>query len=523
MNPDRGSDLLSRFWSQRSLRILDVSGEASHEELLSGARAIAHELLGRSNHLRGERVGIFTAPGRSFVQALFGILDAGGVAVVLSPLHPEAETEYFLMDAGVHRVLVDDHSRPICGRRAIHVPSLVHAGSPHALLPTLHADRPALQLYTSGTTARPKGAVLSHGNISLQQQLVGDAWGFQEGDVLLHTLPLHHMHGLCIALLTAIGKGASVCMQRFSANEVWDALKAATVFMGVPTMYAKLFEAYDRADAATKASWQEHARALRLATSGSAALPVPIAERWAALTGTIPLERFGMTEIGVGISNPLDGERIAGTVGFPLPSVEIRIVDEQGAAANEGALLIRGPSVFLGYHVREASDASARATDTSSHAGTSSDQGTSLAEGTSIADVRDADGWFHTGDTVARDADGRVRILGRSSVDILKSGGYKLSALEIEDALRRLPGVEDAAVVGLADPIWGQRVVGCVIVSQHRDAPIRSTETIRAALAPLLASYKIPKDIVFIEEFPRNPMGKVIKPELIRLLLQRAT
>jgi malonyl-CoA/methylmalonyl-CoA synthetase len=502
---DRGSDVLSRFWAERTLRITDAQGEATHGELLAGARAITAELLNDRAHLCGERVGIFAAPGRNFVQALFGVLDAGGVAIVLSALHPEAETAYFLSDASVHRVLVDELDRPICGRQALHIPSL--ARLPRTTRPpTLQADAAALQLYTSGTTARPKGAVLSHGNISLQQQLVGDAWGFQRSDTLLHTLPLHHMHGLCIALLTAMGKGAHVQMQRFGANDVWSALQDATVFMGVPTMYAKLFEAYDRADPMTQQRWQEHARALRLATSGSAALPVPLAERWAALTGTIPLERFGMTEIGVGISNPLLGERVAGSVGFPLPSVEIRIVDDHGAEASEGALLVRGPSVFVGYHERSAG------ADTPAL----------------VRDARDPDGWFHTGDTVARAQDGRVRILGRSSIDILKRGGYKLSALEIEDALRRLPGIEDAAVVGLPDATWGQHVVACIKQNVTDDANSggdsqRRANEVRDALMPLLATYKIPQEFVFLDDFPRNPMGKVVKPELILKLVKQPT
>lgn len=335
----------------------------------------------------------------------------------------------------------------------------------------------------SGTTSRPKGAVLSHRNLAVQQRLLGEAWGFTERDVLLHTLPLHHMHGLCIALFTALGCGGTVRMQPFDAAQVWSEMRGATAFMGVPTMYAKLFEAFDRAPTEQQAQWAANARNLRLATSGSAALPVPLAERWHALTGTIPLERFGMTEIGVGISNPLPGERLAGSIGFPLHSVETRVVDEHGNDTDVGQLWIRGPSVFIGYHNRD-------------NSGTF------------------ANGWFPTGDTVSRDASGRFRILGRTSTDIFKTGGYKVSALEIEDVLRRHPGVRDAAVVGTPDPIWGDRLIACLVGESLPNAA-----TLKAFLAEHLAPYKVPKQFLVFAAFPRTPMGKVMKSELARQLV----
>jgi malonyl-CoA/methylmalonyl-CoA synthetase len=258
-------------------------------------------------------------------------------------------------------------------------------------------------------------------------------------------------------------------------------------------MYQKLFEAFDAADAQTQARWAENARALRLATSGSAALPVTLAARWKALTGTIPLERFGMTEIGVGMSNPRDpAARRPGSVGPALPSVESRIIDDHGndSDTGPGELLIRGPSLFQGYWQRE--------------------------EATTAAF---RDGWFRTGDIAERAPDGYVRLLGRTSVDILKSGGYKLSALEIEEALRENPAIAEVAVVGLPDETWGERVVAVVVPAPGGEAQC-APEALRSWAKERMAHYKVPREVVMVSALPRNPLGKVVKPELIRSLLE---
>ena len=302
------------------------------------------------------------------------------------------------------------------------------------------------------------------------------------------------MHGLAIALLTALGAGATTRMHAaFDARAIWDDMKNATVFMGVPAMYHRLFAAFDAATDDERARWPLHARALRLATSGSAALPVSLAERWRALTGNIPLERFGMTEIGVGITNRLDGERFPGCVGFPLPTVETRIVGEDGRDADTGELWIRGPSVFAGYHRR--------------------DDETKRAFGGEPENA-----WFRTGDTVTRDASlagAPFKILGRTSVDILKSGGYKLSALEIEEALREHPAVGEVAVVGVPDEAWGDRVVACVVRRGACD-----DVALKAHVRERLASYKVPKDVIFVHDLPKNALGKVVKPDLAARIRQ---
>lgn len=509
------STLMSR-WLERaddpSPAIADDAGDHSYASVVAGSLAVARALLATDGAKAGDRFALLAEPGAAFVHGFFGILLAGGSVIVLSPLHPAPETAYFAKDGGVRVALV---TPTLAAHAAALDPSTVTridleeigrrgSLSPEELARLADAARaidersPALQLYTSGTTGKPKGAIITHENLAVQQRLVGEAWGFGPGDRLLHTLPLHHMHGLAIALLTALGARAATRLTTFDARASWEAMESATVFMGVPAMYQRLLAAFDDADANTRARWGRNARALRLATSGSAALPVTLAERWRAITGAIPLERFGMTEIGVGLTNPLDGERRAGCVGLPLPTVETRIVRDDGQDAGDGEsgeLWIRGPSVFAGYHERP--------------------------EETARAFVSDPSGlpWFRTGDTVTRDdasAGKPFRILGRTSVDILKSGGYKLSALEIEETLREHPSVGEAAVVGVPDDAWGDRVVACVVLRQG--AEICDAAALRAFVRSRLAPYKVPKDIVFRADLPRNALGKVVKPTLVALL-----
>jgi malonyl-CoA/methylmalonyl-CoA synthetase len=478
-------DLVSSLCGRAGVAPCEREPRRTYGDVIAAAERIRGALLRGRSSLEGGRVAVLAVPGESFIAALFAVVSAGGCALVLSTLHPVAETTYFCADAEVETILVSAELAPrvqtLVGHRIVTIEEArTHAPAPAA------ATRPsdaALQLYTSGTTGKPKGAVLTHENLAVQQALVGEAWGWSSDDVLVHALPLHHMHGLAIALLTAIGAGASVqFVHPFDAARVWDAMERATVFMAVPTMYNKLFAALDAADAPTRARWEKSASKLRLATSGSAALPVTLGQRWREITGAYPLERFGMTEIGVGCSNPLVGERRPGTVGMPLPTVGMRIVDDE--------LWISGPSVFSGYWKRESATAEAFV-------------------------IEDGTRWFRTGDTVARDADGYVRILGRTSVDILKSGGYKLSALEIEEALREHPGIAEVAVVGLPDETWGEKVVACVV--PRAGAAIEEDE-VRAFCKNLLAPYKVPRKVIAMTELPRNALGKVMKPELVKKL-----
>jgi len=279
----------------------------------------------------------------------------------------------------------------------------------------------------------------------------------------------------------------------FDAAATWEAMCEATVFMAVPTIHAKLFAAFDSADAQKQARWSRGACTLRLVTSGSAALPQAVGERWRSMTGAYPLERFGMTEIGVGSANPLAPHlRRPGTVGLPLPTVRSRIVGAGEVEADEGELWIAGPSVFDSYHDKPEATRDAFA-------------------------IREGERWFKTGDTVKRDADGYLRILGRTSVDIFKSGGYKLSAIEIEDALRIHPAIADVAVIGLPDATWGERVVACVVPRPGREEEC-SEDRLRGFAKERLAPYKVPKQVVLMRELPRNAMGKVVKQALRKQL-----
>ncbi|AUX47458.1 acyl-CoA synthetase [Sorangium cellulosum] len=513
---------LAQLRSSARIAVEDERGQTTFAELMDRALRVRGALLAASAprgageraepaSLEGERLLLLASPGAAWVAALLGTILAGGIALPLSPLYPPAELTWLAGDAGVRRVIVSDDlaalAAPLAqGRAVLRVEDLERAApGPESALADLAEDDPALLLYTSGTTGKPKGALLTHRNLAVQAELLRAAWGFSEEDVLLHALPLHHMHGVCIALATSLLAGSATRMlPRFDAQRVAAeiARRSATVLMAVPTMYQRLFEHVDRGGAPGFAAG---ARALRLATSGSAALPVTLAERWRDLTGAIPLERFGMTEIGVGMSNPLDpGARRAGWVGAPLPTVEARITDDAGAAAGwapgeergqpggaavaRGELWIRGPSVFKGYLGREDETRAAF-----------------------------QDGWFRTGDVAERSADGYFRLLGRTSVDILKSGGYKLSSLEIEETLRDHGAIAEVAVVGVPDEEWGERVVAVVVAAPGREAEC-ATAPLRAWAKERLAPYKVPRDAIVVQALPRNAMGKVVKPELVKAI-----
>ncbi len=336
-------------------------------------------------------------------------------------------------------------------------------------------------LYTSGTTGAPKGAVLCHRALAAQTRILEGAWAIDSHDTLLHALPMHHLHGIVVAFLTTLLAGGNViALPRFHAETVLEQAARASVWMAVPTMYARIIEALDAAPLDARARWIAHLRALRLLTSGSAALPVSLATRIREVTGVLPLERYGMTEIGMALSNPLDpSARREGRVGAPLPSVELRIVDDAGNDTNgPGELWVRGPSLFSGYLGRD--------------------------EATRASFEAD---WFKTGDLGERDGANSIRLLGRSSVDILKTGGEKVSAIEIEETVREIVGVVDVAVVGIADPLWGERVVAFVV----RDDPGVGEEVVRSFCRERLAPFKVPKEVRIVDALPRNAMGKVQK------------
>jgi malonyl-CoA/methylmalonyl-CoA synthetase len=489
------SRLLARFEAVSRARadataLVTDDEVVSYAELARRVRAVGHAL--REQGLSGQRIALLSTQDSRWVETFFGIAFAGSVAVPLSHLHPEPERAWFVEESAAAAVICSGdfaQAAAACsgGRPVLAVEELRRAPDTLGAAPVSSRET-ALILYTSGTTGKPKGALITHDNLGWLAELVARAWEWSAEDALLHALPLHHLHGLGISLFVSLLAGSpSRMLTRFDAARMWEEMAQATVLMGVPTMHKKLLDAFDAADAATRARWREHARHLRLVTSGSAALPVSVGQRFAELTGSYPLERFGMTEIGVGLSNPLRGERVPGSCGLPFPGMDIRIVRDDGADAGPdepGEIWISGPSVFAGYDKNPAATASAF-----------------------------SGGWFKSGDLATQTAAGYVKILGRTSVDILKSGGYKLSALEIEEVLRDIAGIADVAVIGVPDETWGEIAVAVVIA---QNGALLDEENIRSQCKQRIAPYKVPKRVLLVEDFPRNAVGKVIKPELAK-------
>ena len=521
--------------------VIDAHGEHTYEWLDTRSRLRAAQLLGEAADLEEARVGFLMEPGLEHVVTQWAIWRAGGIAVPLSPHHPDPELAHVIADAGVGMLLatetLDQRLRPLAEARQLPYRAVATTGyemrailplvapeereaaasvdndADEARLPELTLERRALLLYTSGTAGRRKGVVSTHGNLDAQMRTLVDAWAWEAEDRILHVLPLHHTHGIVNALGCALYAGAAVEFAvGFDAAAVWErfASREITVFMAVPTIYVKLLRAWEETDEFTRARWSKGARRLRLMVSGSAALPVTVFERWEQITGQRLLERYGMTEIGMGLSNPYAGERRGGTVGQPLAGVELRLVDpENGRVLAEGTrslepgasgeIRVRGPMVFSGYWNRP--------------------------EETEAAFE---DGWFRTGDEAVLER-GYYRILGRRSVDILKSGGYKISAIEIEELLRAHPGVRDCAVVGLPDEEWGERIAAAVVtepgawfipdlVPAGAEGVHERARSAAAVLDPWLrdrlAGYKVPREWLCLDELPRNAMGKVRKAAL---------
>ncbi len=461
-------------------QLLDISARAA-TTLLDGAADLAEA-----------RVAFLAPSDSSYVVVQWAVWRAGGIAVPLCPQHPEPELRYVIEDADATILVAHpdfaDRLRPMASGRRLCLTSELEQAAPEPL-PDVAATRRAMLLYTSGTTSRPKGAVSTHAAIAAQITSLIEAWGWSGDDHILHVLPLHHIHGIVNVLGCAQWAGATCEMlPRFDADTVWARLadpEGLTLFMAVPTIYARLIAAWEAADDAAQARMSAGCRRLRLMVSGSAALPVPTLEAWRGISGHTLLERYGMTEIGMALSNPLDGERRPGCVGAPLPGMDVRLVDAANAPVADGTpgeIQVRGPAVFREYWHRP--------------------------EATGAAFT--SDGWFKTGDVATCEA-GVYRILGRESVDIIKTGGYKVSALEIEDVLRTHDAIDQVAVVGVDDDQWGQRVAAAVVVV---DGHTLALEQLRAWGKQHLAPYKVPSLLLAVDALPRNALGKVMKPKV---------
>ncbi len=472
--------------------LVDTGGSHTYGELLSASCRAAGGLLGKQKDLEGRRVAFLTPRNFDYPAIQWGIWRAGGMAVPLCEVHPPAELRYTIKDSDASLVVAHpdfaDTLAPVAKELGLPFCSTEQLLAAHdRALPRVKTQRPALMLYTSGTTGKPKGVVLTHQNLKAQIISLIQAWEWHRSDRILHVLPLHHTHGIVNVLCCALWAGAACHMlPRFDAQAVWRLLRGGdiTLFMAVPTIYFKLMEAWEESSSEQQKIMGKACGRIRLMVSGSAALPVTAFHRWKSITGHELLERYGMTEIGMALSNPLRGERKPGHVGTPLPGVEVKLVDEKGASVQpgeSGEIEVRGPAVFKEYWRRPAE-----------------------------TDAAFRDGWFRTGDLAVVEK-GSYRILGRLSTDIIKTGGYKVSALEIEEMLRTHPLVTEAAVVGIADSQWGERVCAAMVL---KEGAVLTEAEVRKWGKERLAPYKTPSKAIFVDRLPRNAMGKVTKPDV---------
>ncbi|MEK0438998.1 MAG: hypothetical protein RLZZ233_1969 [Verrucomicrobiota bacterium] len=466
-------------------------GTTTYQDLLDRSASLATVLLAGADDLREARVALLAPAGASYVAAQWGLWRAGAVKVPICLTATEPEWEYSLTDSGASAVMADTASAkkiaPLCARLGLRLIDIDGPAGPAGKLPELTTDRRAMILYTSGTTSKPKGVVTTHAHIAAQIESLVQAWEWQASDRIPLFLPMHHIHGIINVTSCALWSGATIePFAKFDQPAILERVKgdAYTLFMAVPTIYVKLIQALEAAPAAERAAIVGGFRRMRLMVSGSAALPASVHEQWTALTGQKLLERYGMTEIGMAISNPLRGERRPGAVGQALPGVEVRLKAENGdiitAEDTPGEIQVRGPNVFTEYWGKPAA----------------------------TAESFEAGGWYRTGDMAVLET-GYYRIMGRLSVDIIKSGGYKLSALEIEAALLEHPDIAECAVLGLPDDTWGEAVSAAVVT---KNGAALTLPALREWCKSRLSVYKVPQRLVVVKELPRNAMGKVTKP-----------
>lgn len=447
----------------------------THAELGSCAGALAGQLSGLP------RVAIWATPTIETCVAVVAALLAGVPAVPLNPKVGERELAHIVADSAPAQVLAAPGASLPTGLDSVPRRDVTLDGGTFEPFVGPDDEAPALIVYTSGTTGSPKGVVLPRRALVSTLDAVAEAWQWTSDDVLVHALPLFHVHGLILGVLGPLRRGGTLWhLGKFSTTELARALDGdATMMFGVPTMYHRIAE-----EVGSNTGLSAALGKARLLVSGSAALPVRDHERIAAATGQRVVERYGMTETLMNTSVRADAERRPGAVGVPLPGVEVRLVDDHGGVLNEtgavGEIQVRGPNLFTEYLNRP--DATAEAF---------------------------ADGWFRTGDVGTRDPDGYYRIVGRKATDIIKSGGYKIGAGEIENALLEHPAVAEVAVTGEPDDDLGERIIAWVVPA--REVP---AQELVDHVARLLTPHKRPRVVRFVESLPRNDMGKVMKRAL---------
>ena len=446
----------------------------SRSDLVGAATSVAERVGG------ARLVAVLATPTASTVLAITGCLIAGVPVVPVPADIGVAERRHMLTDSGAQAWLGPAPSADSASERLPHIPVRLHARSWHRY-PEPSPDATAMVIYTSGTTGLPKGVPLSRRAIAADVDALAQAWQWTADDVLVHGLPLFHVHGLVLGLLGSLrignrfvhtGKPTPIGYAQACSEA------GGSLYFGVPTVWSRLV-----ADEAAA----QALRPARLLVSGSAPLPVPVFDRLAHLAGHQPIERYGSTESLITLSTLAGGERRAGWVGLPLAGVQTRLVDEAGGSVPHdgetvGRLLVRGPTMFDGY----------------------------LNRPEATAEAFDADGWYRTGDVAVVDSGGMHRIVGRESVNLIKSGGYRIGAGEIETALLGHPDVQEVAVVGLPDEDLGQRIVAFVVGSPKLDA-----DQLINYVAQQLSIHKRPREVRLVEALPRNAMGKVLKKQLL--------
>ncbi|KAM0215054.1 hypothetical protein ACHAPQ_011515 [Fusarium lateritium] len=550
---------------QESIAVVENdSGESfSYRSLLNSIACVKELLLAKvgKDDVSGERIAFMVESGFEYVVTLLAIFAANAIAVPLAPSFPAPELRYILENSKA-LVLISSEKNATKAKEVISEdltspPRFYQLDRSRSISPEERevvlgemSDAPmaGMMLFTSGTTARPKGVVLSQSNLTAQAECLMEAWQYVSSDRLLHVLPLHHIHGTVNALLTPLLAGSTVeFMYPFNVNSVWTRLAAPflpeqasngsilldgntnsptqtpiTFFTAVPTIWARLLKSYDSLSPEMQKAGKEAVspKFLRLNMSGSAALPKPIRDEWFELSsGNVLLERYGMTEVGMALSCGLDNiDRVDGSVGWPLPSVEARLmetndntgiqaviepgeeIDTKTGKERVGEIQLRGPTIFTGY----------------------------WRNPEATAKEFTCDGWFKTGDIAIRRnvpdtglgksgtwAHGPAYFIqGRRSADIIKTGGEKVSALEVEREILSLVEVDECAVVGLPSEAWGQKVAAVVVLSEKSEDGM-NLQQLRSALKPRITAYKIPQDMEIVETLPRNAMGKINKKELI--------
>jgi malonyl-CoA/methylmalonyl-CoA synthetase len=480
------SDLFPRLTRADSRTALLV-GDASWTYAELAAAALEHAALLETTGVQsGDRVAVWAHPDLSTAAAMIGNMVAGVATVPLNPKLGSSEIAHFYRDSAPKLAFcAEGYEAP---HEVAEVPSLRAAYTPgSASLPALPVDdTPALILYTSGTTGPPKGVVLTRRNLAANLDSLAEAWEWSERDTVVHSLPLIHAHGLVLGLLGSLRVGGALhYVPRFAPQGIGEALVDSrheqTMLFAVPTMFHRIAEA-----AEGDAALCEALRRPRLLVSGSAGLPVREHERIQALTGRGVHERYGLTETLINCGVPASHAPMPGYVGPPLPGVELKLLDEKRQEIDAyddqtiGEVVVRSAAVFAGYLNRE--DATAA--------------------------VLDDEGWFHTGDLATRTEQGAIRIIGRRSTDLIKTGGYRVGAGEIEACLLEHPSVREVAVVGVEDPDLGQRIAAFVVLRRGHS---EDSQALVAFVAERLSAHKRPRDVHFTEELPRNAMGKVQK------------